>query len=166
MMPAISEQLQRNMLTWHAGRSITCPGCQSILDCRRAVEIDWYQAGTLKHSGIRCATCFDELVRSGQLDGTAARNGLTFEVIDGRTLWAQSTLPRVRSPRVKHPELIEGRTYRAKHSSGAIRFRLVRIVTRKLWPQDARACTRYHGVNVATGRDVIIKSRGKIYEQA
>jgi C4-type Zn-finger protein len=89
------EQVTKNMLRYHVGNAITCPACGDILDCRRAVEMNFSQFDKLVHSGIRCARCFDAM---GDVGLSAKRRGMTIEIVDGRVLFATAKRRTVREP--------------------------------------------------------------------
>lgn len=86
---------KRRMLKWHAGYTMFCPICQTILDARRAVEIDVYKQasddtgapanGDLVTSKIFCAKCWDK--RADQVQARFAAAGLNIDLTDGRELF-------------------------------------------------------------------------------
>jgi hypothetical protein len=104
MASPMAERITKNMLRYHVGISITCPACGDILDCRRAVEMNFSQFDKLVHSGIRCARCFDAM---GDVGLAAKRRGLTVELADGRVLFAAAPVVTSRAPRGKMDYIIE-----------------------------------------------------------
>jgi hypothetical protein len=78
--------IKRNLLKHHAGHTIFCPICRTILDCRDAVEVDFFVSGTLQGSRIACGDCFDKSTKP-HLDAYASLVGHAVEITDGRELW-------------------------------------------------------------------------------
>ncbi len=56
-------------------------------------------------------------------------------------------------------ELTPNAVYKVNHSSGLIRWRYVRT---KIYDGLRRSTTRYYGINLATGREVVLKSKAKV----
>ncbi len=86
IMTEFERTAKRNMLKWHVGQTIFCPGCQNVLDCKRAVEVDISKDGELKASKIFCAQCWDERLRD-KIPGLLAEHGHTVALQDGRELF-------------------------------------------------------------------------------
>ena len=158
--PILSElerTVRRNALRHHCGLTIFCPGCQGILDCRRAVEVDFlHENGELVSSAIWCQACYDK--NANGFPGFAEHRELTLEVWDGRILFAKppaSTAPR--APRRKSITPVAGQVYAVRHSSGTIQWRYTH--SRVPWLGSRH---HYYGVNLRTGREVVLKSRARI----
>jgi hypothetical protein len=83
--------LERNMLKFQVGQAIFCPGCKSVMDCRRAVGLDWHDDATdeLKGSRVVCASCFDAKLSNGRIERQSAGPGLHVKVQDGRVLFGR-----------------------------------------------------------------------------
>lgn len=88
-MTPMERQITRNMLREAVGRQMTCPGCKQILDCRRAVELDFYHRGGRDIAGVKvmCAPCYDAKCGHGKLRAQMEGTGFTVEAIDGRELF-------------------------------------------------------------------------------
>lgn len=80
--------IKRNILKWHAGHDITCRGCGTILDCRRAVELDIYKGDTLAASKIVCSTCYDTRLKD-TLASDLGKHDLRLDITDGRELFGR-----------------------------------------------------------------------------
>ena len=155
----LERTIRRQVLKFHVGQTIFCPECQSIMDVRRAVEVDYETPdGTVVHSSIRCVDCFD---RNPPAEGI----GVTRKVNDGRVLFPPPA-PRVRStaPRVAKKEPVPGATYLVKHSSGEVPFRYIRKVDRS-YGRGQRALWHFAGVNLKTGREIELKSRARFIRE-
>lgn len=64
--------------------------------------------------------------------------------------------------------LIPGAVYLVHHSSGSIRWKYDRTVTTAPWHGEyrtIRGVKRHHGINLKTGREIILKSMAKIVRQ-
>jgi hypothetical protein len=87
-MNDMERTIKQNLLKHHAGHTMFCPACNTILDCRDAVEIDFLVEGKLQASRIACASCFDKLIKP-DIDtyATKLRAGHAVEITDGRELW-------------------------------------------------------------------------------
>ncbi len=60
-------------------------------------------------------------------------------------------------------ELVPNAVYKVNHSSGLIKWRYVRtVVTDPFFGYNRRVTTRYHGINLASGREVVLKSTVRI----
>lgn len=161
IMTELEKTLKRNMLRFHCGREIFCPGCRQVLDARRAVEIDFHQGGNLAHSAIRCASCFDARAEYWR---TPTAEGLTREIVDGRALWEAPASPAARKPSVKKPEPVPGRTYLVKHTSGTVPFKYVAKKDAS-WRGSTRAVWHFVGINLKTGREIELKSRARFIRE-
>jgi len=96
MMSELAITAKRKMLKWHAGQVMFCPGCEQVLDCRRAVELDFMQGGELKASKITCASCWESKLK-GHIEAQAEEHGYTLEVTDGRVLFGNGRKGRKNS---------------------------------------------------------------------
>ena len=114
----LSQEVDRQSLRYAAGRTLWCPSCRSVLDCRTTVEVEqWRMApppsqaalpgipadntGPQLHATtILCAACYDKVADDiPQLIGDmGAGRGVEYgyRVIDGRTLWAPARKPAPR----------------------------------------------------------------------
>ncbi len=81
----LEKTVTRNALRFHVSHAIFCPACQSVMDVRRAVEVDFRKGDQLVHSAIRCAACYDR--NQEYFNKVAGERGLTVEVTDGRILY-------------------------------------------------------------------------------
>lgn len=108
MLDQFALTMKRNALQFHAGHAMFCPSCQTILDCRRAVEIDASKDGKLITSKIVCASCYDSHVRVNLIDAKLPE-GVTVEVNDGRVLFAKpkATKRAKKAPKAAQPVAVE-----------------------------------------------------------
>ncbi|HZR80395.1 MAG TPA: hypothetical protein VFD92_04785 [Candidatus Binatia bacterium] len=83
----IAPTLNRNLLKWAAGYSITCRHCGSILDCRRTVILTVEHASGNRSENVMCAACADKLTPGDALAKVGAR---IVETVDGRELFKRS----------------------------------------------------------------------------
>ena len=160
IMTELERQSRRNMLRYHVGQAMFC-ACGASLDVSRAIEVDYKDArGNLIQSVIRCASCYKPPILT--------TGGLTVEINDGRELFPPPA-PRAPAQRsVKREDPIPGRTYLVKHSGREVRFRYERKVDRAWrgqWGGDKRAVYHFVGVNLSTGRQIELKSRGKFLRE-
>ena len=154
----LERTIRRQVLKFHVGQAIFCPECQSVMDVRRAVEVD-YEApnGTVVHSSIRCTDCFDK-------NPPAEGIGITRKVNDGRVLFPPPA-PRIKTARSpKKAEPVPGLTYLVRHSSGEVPFRYIRKVDRS-YGRGQRALWHFTGVNLKTGREIELKSRTRFIRE-
>lgn len=86
-MTPMERHLTREMLREAVARQMTCPTCKQILDCRRAVELDFYRGAELAGVKVVCASCYDAKCGNGKLEAQMADTGFTVEAIDGRALF-------------------------------------------------------------------------------
>jgi len=104
----LEKTVTRNALRFHVSHAIFCPACQTVMDVRRAVEVDFRKSDQLVHSAIRCAACYDR--NQEYFNKVASERGLTVEITDGRVLYkAEPAAPRVRKPAAAEPVI--GRRY-------------------------------------------------------
>ncbi len=67
-------------------------------------------------------------------------------------------------------ELVPNAVYKVNHSSGLIRWKYLRTAVHHplvshnpgFYFRASRSTTRYHGINLASGREVVLKSTVKI----
>jgi hypothetical protein len=85
----LERKLTRDSLRYAVGRAIFCPGCGTILDCRRAVELDFYRGNDLAGVKVVCASCYDAKMGDGKLEGQLEGTGLTVKALDGRELFGR-----------------------------------------------------------------------------
>ena len=77
--------ITRNLLKYAAGRSIFCPLCQEVLDCKRTVILE---AGSI--SKTLCASCWDTTLKPLiEAKGILAK----CEVTDGRVWFKRRAAP-------------------------------------------------------------------------
>jgi len=162
VLTEMQTMMYRKMLRHHVGHEIFCPTCKRIMDCTRAVSFDAYtNTDKLIKTWIRCAPCYDSI--AANVAQCARDTGSRLVVSDGRVLFAQHAAvatPRKRSP--KPEPLVPGTVYEVKHTSGIIRARFVCEVTRgRIGCNTARGTKRYLAINLATGRDIELKSRAR-----
>ena len=101
------ETVLKNALKFACGQAIFCPACQKILDCSRAVSVDFYQHGTLAGTRTTCAGCYDSKVKP-RIDAAADRikaEGIKVEVSDGRVLFAKPKRVKASKPAAESPKL-------------------------------------------------------------
>lgn len=161
--PIISElerTVRRNALRYHVGRQMFCPSCETLLDVRRAVEVDYLDAsGNLLQSTIRCEKCYRAPILT--------TGGLSVQVNDGRLLFPPPAprAPAARSPKKADP--IPGRTYAVKHAGREVKFRYERKVDRAWRHGNAEARSVWHfvGTNLSTGRQIELKSRARFIRE-
>lgn len=163
----LQNELNRQLLKYAAGYAMTCRRCTAILDCRRAVNIDVksLQTGNTLRNFTVCGTCYDEARADLEL---AAAGKTTLEIIDGRLLWPATTpTPKsARKPAAPKIALVPGNTYRIRLTDG--RWTDGRLLGERVIPafnttwRTGRATTHWRFINLATGRDVEIKSRQRI----
>jgi len=80
--------VKRNILKYAAGRTMFCPGCQTIMDCKRTVTWDLLKEDKLLMSKVLCTACYDSKIAGNAAIAEAVTSkGLTVEVTDGRVLW-------------------------------------------------------------------------------
>ena len=69
------------------GRQIFCKGCQSILDCSRAVEFCFKSEGDkIEAMLIFCGKCVDKEKVKSTILNTCKNMDLTLDIFDGRTI--------------------------------------------------------------------------------
>tara|TARA_R100001594_G_scaffold93176_1_gene127508 strand:+ start:317 stop:601 length:285 start_codon:yes stop_codon:yes gene_type:complete len=83
-------ELQRQGHKYMVQRHIFCMGCSSVLDVRRAVSFDIYNADCdIVYAGILCGKCYDLSVATGGMAKAQAEagEGGHMEIFDGRERW-------------------------------------------------------------------------------
>ena len=156
VLTEMQTMMYRKMLRHHVGYEIFCPTCKRIMDCTRAVSFDAYtSADKLIKTWVRCAPCYDSI--AANVAQCARDTGSRLVVSDGRVLFAQHAAagtPRKRSPKAE--PLVPGTVYHVRHASGGfIRARFVREMS------TSSGRKHYQAVNLATGRDIELKSRAR-----
>jgi hypothetical protein len=161
-------EINREMLKHHVGMALFCPACGTVLDCRRAVEVDMIGPnGAIVSSIIRCSTCYDNTVAGAVDKVKAAHPDVTIEIHDGRELFASHAKPK----KAKKPaRVIEvGKTYWIHHSSGYIKATVIgthghRDLNTRSGVTPPRR-THYDCRNESTGRMITVKSAAKFREE-
>lgn len=89
MLDLVQKEIQRQWFKGSVGMQIFCKvsHCQSILDCKRAVELTIYQGDKPVKSEFYCAKCYDQADVERLRTEVLTPNGLTLEVVDGRELY-------------------------------------------------------------------------------
>jgi hypothetical protein len=87
--------LERNALKYQVGHTMFCPACQTILDCKRAVGLDWLDANEeLRGTRVVCAACYDAKMANGKLEKMTEGTAFHVKVNDGRVLFSQTKRAR------------------------------------------------------------------------
>lgn len=166
----LQSEASRQLLKYAVGYAITCQ-CGRVMDCRRAVNIDVQgETGNTLRNFTVCADCFDR--SHADLARIAESRRVKLELLDGRVLWPESattpTTPKPRKTAAPKLELTPGRNYRIRLTSG--QWTDGRLLGERVIPafnatwRTGRATTHWRFINIATGRDVEIKSRQRIRE--
>ena len=166
ILSAVQRTLARNMLRFHAGHEIFCPKCHTILDCKRAVEIDVCKQdtdATLVRSYIMCANCWEtryrvdieSLNRNASVDSRLLRA----KIWDGRELFSApaktDTSSRPSRYAIHDKDVTIGARYEIHHTSGYITVRVERTRV------ASSGRTHYVCLNERTGRTIEVKSANK-----
>lgn len=101
VLEGLEAHARREMLRWHCGHQIFCKGCQGILDCRRAVEVDVEVEGKLASSLVVCTDCYERVVKANVEAMPSEVNGrpVQVKVNDGRVLFPSKARARAAKPR-------------------------------------------------------------------
>ncbi len=73
--------VNKQILLFAVQTAIFCRRCGKVMDVRNAVHVDVSEHGKHIGSTVCCGACYDARIASG-----TPRPGVTFDVIDGRTL--------------------------------------------------------------------------------
>ena len=88
----LENAIQRQWFRGAVGQQMFCHvgQCRSILDCRRAVEITITDTATdtIRQCAFYCAQCFDKADLATLTRDVLEPDGLSLDVIDGRTLFS------------------------------------------------------------------------------
>lgn len=95
--PLLQNHLERELLKYAAGRSISCPACGEIMDARKTVVATTYATppnGTeiIATQYVQCTACWDRLRLqfTRGVDSAKARRpeaNIRSEVVDGRAVF-------------------------------------------------------------------------------
>jgi hypothetical protein len=89
------------------GRQIFCKGCESILDCSRAVEFSFKKGDTYVSLLIFCGKCVEKDKMQSSILNTCKDLDLTLEIFDGRAInWKRGCAIR----KGQNPEILSGWT--------------------------------------------------------
>lgn len=115
IMDPFRRTLARTSLRDMCGHQIFCKGCGTILDCRRAVELEFSHRSTGEFAASRviCAACFDAKLAGGRIQAQMEGTAFSVEAIDGRVLFAREKRTRTRKSEARfqatEEQVLEGR---------------------------------------------------------
>jgi hypothetical protein len=162
--------ITRNVMREHCGMQISCR-CGAILDCRRAVELDFFKGDSLVKTAVVCSPCYDALV----LHGYKPPEGVTLRAHDGRELFPVTPEPKVAAPVERKPfkadDIAPGMRFRIHHTSGFIVAKVLYIKRLTVRSRDYGAPVigikrQFVCVNEKTGREIVVKSAAKFLSLA
>lgn len=127
--------LNRKMLQYAAGRNITCPNCQNIMDWADTVNIDYEHNG--QHGNLSlCGKCADS--RLPVVANDPSVQGAKWDIVDGRVLSGK------RSPAMAAHNYIKGATPSAPKGPDPEQYNLGLSESAKLSEPPAHTDHRDH----------------------
>lgn len=158
MLSELEAEVTRNLLKFAVGQVIFCPGCNAIMDCRRAVMIE-----VGGHTRVACGTCHDNKIKAA----LAAYPNVEVKITDGRELFNTPTPAPAphREQAVKQADVEVGKRYRIRHGSNFVDVTVLATRTHRHLNTRSGAIppARLYFIcrNERTGREIVVKSAAK-----